>query len=388
MLLLLLILCLLNQVRETVSSPTHAPTAMPTKVQTVNATIRNGYLTIGNSFPVYVGVTSRRIQYVVDTYFPKPVFKSVEADTASNVWLNSTTNTFSYLTLVGKYVADNPLVLPSQFMLVMQNASLTALWNFTAVADSSDLVNPQKGNALVIFNNVQLSGVISPRGPAGGIFDCSAIPSWYYSAGGGTYNGVHYAQNTVRGMAPTGSVNTMGPDGIVSVSSSGMYFDGFKVLNCGLTSANLALFKTNVVEVQRTSLGYGGVRGIWVIITTRASIHNNEIYGSVKFAIDLDANSGPFTLISNNHIYNNSYQAVFIEQGSQYSVVSGNDLGPGNQNSVSFFNNLFVPTAAGHVIHDNKMYESTGAGLNIGSISCAIGTVIIKQLLNTLKIES
>ena len=37
-------------------------------------------------------------------------------------------------------------------------------------------------------------------------------------------------------MAPTGSLNTMGPDGIVAVNAQGVIFDGFTVLNCGLTS--------------------------------------------------------------------------------------------------------------------------------------------------------
>jgi hypothetical protein len=240
-------------------------------------------------------------------------------------------------------------------------AKLTALWNFTLVANPSDLVNPTIGNAMVVLNGVQLSGVISPGGPTKGIVDCSNI------------NPNFYLTNTVLGMAPTGSISTGGPDGVISVSSTSTYFDGFTVMRCGLTSANLALFKTTTTEAHRLNLGYGGIRGIWVIITTKASIHNNNIFGSGKFAIDLDANSGPFTMINANHIYNNSYQAVFIEQGSQYGVVTGNNLGPGNQNSVSFFNNLFVPTAAGHVIHENLLYNSVGAGLNIGSISCAIG---------------
>ena len=47
---------------------------------------------------------------------------------------------------------------------------------------------------------------------------------------------------------------------------------------------------------------------------------------------------------------------------------------------MSFFNNLFVPTAAGHLIHDNLMYKSSGAGLNIGSVSCAVGTAIPELL--------
>ena len=105
----------------------HSPTPSPTITPVVNATIRHGYLTFGSatSGGVYVGITSRSIQSVIDMYFPKPGYKSIVSDIDSLVWLNSTTNSFSYLTLIGEFIADNPIILPSQFMLVMKNASLT-----------------------------------------------------------------------------------------------------------------------------------------------------------------------------------------------------------------------------------------------------------------------
>ena len=79
----------------TVRSPTPAPTGYPT----LNATITNGYLTFWNqplSTGIYVGLTSRKIQKVIDTYFPKPSYKMVVADTLKTVWLNSTTGTTQF----------------------------------------------------------------------------------------------------------------------------------------------------------------------------------------------------------------------------------------------------------------------------------------------------
>lgn len=73
-------------------------------------------------------------------------------------------------------------------------------------------------------------------------------------------------------------------------------------------------------------------------------------------------------MIHDCYIHNNGEQAVFIEQGTQYSLVTGNMLGPGNQNGLSFYNNLFSPTVNGHVISQNDMGGNRAAGINIGSI--------------------
>jgi len=97
----------------------------------------------------------------------------------------------------------------------------------------------------------------------------------------------------------------------------------------------------------------------------------NVIQTSAKFAIDLDASSGPWSLIHSNLIRYNSYQAVFIEQGTQFSIVSGNTL-PGNQNGVSFFNNVYPQLVINHVILNNVVSLSTAAGQNLGSISCQV----------------
>ena len=53
--------------------------------------------------------------------------------------------------------------------------------------------------------------------------------------------------------------------------------------------------------------------------------------------------------------------------------MSRNILGPGNQNGVSFFNNMYIAsTVAGHAIIGNTIYNANSAGINIGSISSAV----------------
>jgi len=108
------------------------------------------------------------------------------------------------------------------------------------------------------------------------------------------------------------------------------------------------MFKTSVAEISNSIFQYGGVRNVWVIYTTRASIHHNNINGAFKFAIDLDASSGPFTMIHDNWIHNNSYQAVFIEQGTQFSVVTRNTLGPGRYTQSQYL--LLYNVISSHVI--------------------------------------
>jgi len=168
-------------------------------------------------------------------------------DISYNVWINGSTKVLSYLTLIGDYYADTPLVLPSQFILVMNQASLRAVWNFTATADSTVLSSI--GNALIVFKSVEFSGVVSPSGPSAALISCSNIPPSFYT------------NNQIKGVAPTGSIVTTGPDGIVSIGSMNMYFDGLTITKCGFTSANLALYQNTVVEVTRCTVSYGGIRG-------------------------------------------------------------------------------------------------------------------------------
>ena len=88
------------------------------------------------------------------------------------VWLNGN-NSLSYLILKGNYSADVPLVLPHQFVLVLDGARLDAVPNFPV----TEKVPPhqRRGStwsisvtyyALVVFKGVYFSAVVSPGGPS------------------------------------------------------------------------------------------------------------------------------------------------------------------------------------------------------------------------------
>jgi len=117
--------------RAPVLQPTAKPTAAPSSAPispTRNATIVDGYLTI-DGVKSYVGKNSSNINAVISQYFPKFSYTQMTINTKNTVWMNASV-ALSYLTLVGDYVADVPIVLPHQFILVMNRASLNAVPNF------------------------------------------------------------------------------------------------------------------------------------------------------------------------------------------------------------------------------------------------------------------
>ena len=301
-----------------------------------------------------------QIQMVIDTYFPKNNFKTTQSNLAKIVWLNGSSSSLSYLTITGSYIADAPILLPSQFILVMNQATITAAPALFSSAQNTALLQA-RGNAIINMKGSNFAGVVSPSGPSGATIDCSAYP-----AGSNAPNSFGYPAVP----SPAGTSSATGPDGIVAVGSNNIYIDGINVRRCGLTSANFAFFNTKVVEMTNCISTAGGVRGIWVIITSNSAISFNLIETSFKFGIDFDASSGPWTMVHSNTFKNNVFQAVFIEQGTEYSVVSNNVLGPNNQNGVSFFNNIYPELVTDHVILNNYMFASTGAGINVGSVSC------------------
>jgi len=117
-----------------VAKPTRAPTAPPTVSNVKNATIVNGYLTI-YGVTSYVGRNSSNINAVIQKYFPKTSYTQMTLNTKYTVWMNASV-ALSYLILVGNYTADVPIVLPHQFILVMNRASLIAVANFPTNVNS------------------------------------------------------------------------------------------------------------------------------------------------------------------------------------------------------------------------------------------------------------
>ena len=180
-LLIALLLCLFGQscnaAAPTKAAPTKKPTMAPTGIPVVNATIINGALTIqGVPNSATVPMTSSGIQAVIDGYFPKNNYKTTQANVARKVLLNGTSATLSYLTITGSFIADVPISLPSQFILVLKKATITASPPlFSSPANSALLAT--RGNSIINMKSATFSGVVSPGGPSEAVISCKNYPA-------------------------------------------------------------------------------------------------------------------------------------------------------------------------------------------------------------------
>jgi len=325
----------------------------------LNASIVNGWLTV-NGVKSYVGTTSSAINAVIGKYFPVSSYTQMTINVKNDVWLNGN-NKLNYLTITGDYTADVPIILPHQFILVMDNARLEATPTFPEIPTKWTLINGANvtGNpvpdtnvlsisktwhAIIVMQAKYFNGVVSPNGPSSAYIGCSKMPP-------------HLKDDPY-----------VGPAGILMYAGGASYIDGITVDNCGQNNGNIVLYGTGRSEVSNCVLKNSRCRGVWVIIMSYTVIHDTEIFGSAKFGIDYDANAGPLSVTYRNNIHDNAYQGVFIEQGATQAIVNDNELYK-NSVGVSFYNNLFAQLCADHVVLSNNIHGSTVGGVNIGSLN-------------------
>lgn len=239
--LLIVLLILLNAWQA--QSATRSPTPGPTAFQRRNATIENGWCIDCGDDDLWVGTYSSNITGFISTYYNAVRYTVMVSNVMNKVWLNST-NGLSYLTLRGNYTANVPIVMISQLILVLDGARLEAVTNFPVTA-----TNPQSNTrsisetkwALVVFNSVYFSGIISPGGPKKATLSCINIPKL------GT------------------SSTIVGPAGILMIGSGGILMEGITVDSCGMNNGNFALYGTGRIEVANCVSANARTRGIWYI---------------------------------------------------------------------------------------------------------------------------
>jgi len=312
---------------------------------------------------VYPQTSSGIMKAIVD-YFPKYNTDAVKSNTKDAVWLNNK-NFLCYLTITGDYLGDVPIFLPSQFILVMKNARIEAKPDFLTYheespGDQSTMAgcNPYNESpcklsdnligwnitGLVVMVDSAFSGVVSSNGPSSAYLGCTKMAD--------------FDVQTKHG----------GPPGVVVVRGGPTYIEGLTIDKCGQDSGNIVLYGYGRSEVSNNILKNSRSRGIWVIMMSYAVIYNNEIYGSGKFGIDLDADSGPLTVFFQNDVHDNGFQGVFIEQGSIQGIIADNDIYR-NIQGVSFYNNDYQTLCEDHVIINNLCHDNIAAGINIGSLT-------------------
>ena len=223
----------------------------------VNASIIDGYLHIKSlQLPLYIGHNSSAIQKAIDRYFPKPTYRDMASGLKYNVWLNSTSNTLSYLTLKGNYIADVPIFLPDQFVFVFDDARLEASVNFTAVNNTEAIDKSAMG--LLVSKYSFFTAIVSPSGPSNAIISCANMPKQPIET------------------------SIVGPAGILILNSGSSLVDGITIDSCGLGNGNIAIYGSSRVEIANSVSINGRTRGIWIIVTSYTLLHDSIFSGSGK----------------------------------------------------------------------------------------------------------
>lgn len=291
-------------------SPTIAPTKIPTRVPTVslpgvNATLSHGYLYFGQSNVGYLGMNSSTVNYVLSKYFPWPSYKNL----AIVALMNSSSPFLSYLTLVGSYIADVPIMLPSQTVLVLTNATLSVTPSFgnASSGHNTKAIYKSPYNAVIVMASVTSSAVVSPSGPLGAMISC--LNTYQYSS--------------------SLSSSYVGPAGILAMFSTRILISGVTIDKCGAGGGSIALYYGSHAEVEGCVITDAATRGVWVLGHSRLIMHGSVIATSGKFGLDFDASSS-LGVAFGNGFSGNGYDGVFVEQGSYFDIVAYNAIGPNN----------------------------------------------------------
>ncbi len=322
----------------------------------LNVTISNGVVTsstlkslIGQS----VGTRTSDISTFIKAQYQAPTYSSPPGVTNPSV--------LNYLTLEGAYTANVPLSLPTYFFLVLNGAQLVATVDFVPTgtkvgADVSKL-------SVIVIDSVWQSGVIGTGDRSKNVIDCSLVDDGS-SATGGTLDPV------------TGSYS-IGPPGVLLLSSGFTLLEGFTIQSCGYGNGAVFIASASNGEISNLVIANAKTRGIWLLRPSSAIIHNCDIFNAGKFGIDLDAYSGWGVIMYDNYLHHNSYHsAILIEQGATFSVTYNNLIGPGNSAGVAFYNNEFGKTASMHYVIKNKFFDNRGAGVSIGSTAKTAGALL------------
>jgi len=198
----------------------------------------------------------------------------------------------SFLTMRGRYVADAPLELPCQFMLILQDVTITVDPSFT-------------GDAVIVVNSFSLVGVISLRGAAYASIVC---PS-----GGPSPRGI-YAINSDWFMLDGVSIDGCGKD--AGTDGAGIHFTGSM-------SSNAVAF-----EMMNCVVANGG-NGVLVSVGSRAFIHSNIVLNNTLYGVRFVA--AKYSVMWANTVSGNTLDGVVVGSASLEVTLSSNYIGPDNR---------------------------------------------------------
>jgi len=338
-------------------TPSAQPIVAPLIGSALNVTIINGAVNscLGSACSQINSIasgltltTTSALLAFVNQYFPQLPDASQSpwafAPTTTDIVSRKTTvqtQILNFITLVGNYDGDVPLVLPSNLMLVMNGAKIVATSAF-----------PSSALGLIVASNAPFAGVVSPGGPDAALIDCGLVkgPSGIY-----IYNSAYF---TVDGISVNGC-GAPGAQGAISILGTTNLLAGnsTSVLNSKITNAQ----------------GYG----IYASQACRPVLYKNSITGSGDSGIYVTGGSfGP--IVTGNIISTNGANGVYLGNGSTMATVRGNLISQNRASGISVTNIGGYKTMNNIAIVTNTVWSNSGNSILIAvdSMSTITSTVI------------
>jgi len=270
-----------------------------------------------------VGVHTSELQAnVINT-----MYAAVTPSTYANVSLIDD-SILRHLHLSGTYFADEPLLLPSLFVLHL-NGSLLDAANLTS-SPFNGATTKQPG--MITLNQTSYSAVV-----------------------GGVINATVHNKTQMHAISLIFSDHSS----VQHVRAVGQWDWGAAITIYGGTKNEVSYSETGG-DVGRTTLG----RGIWALATSHAYVHHNHVHHAAKHALDFDAYTSSSVCWS-NLCEDNLQEGIFVEENSHDNVIVDNTCRR-NKNGIGVYtldvgpvkNNMFF----GNTLEDNSMNGITAGG--------------------------
>ena len=230
-----------------------------------------------------------------------------------------------YLELEGDYMCDEPLRLPSLFVLKL-NGTLSEAENLT-------LTDRPRFSALVLLNKTSYSAVI------GGTYNSSRYPTPAGSRGMQAITIVDGHRNAVRNVrAVAGFESAIGING----GSENEVADS----DVGGEDGNVS-----------------PARCIWTLSTDRALVHGNHVHHCEKHALDFDAYTST-SVAYNNLCEFNGEEGIFVEETANGNFVANNVL-RNNAQGIGVYSNAVGPVQNNFFVA-NLAEGNPGGGITAG----------------------
>lgn len=308
-------------------------------------TVAHGVLQPGG---VVVGNFTSQLQAAVVNN--SQLFAAVSPADWANISVVTPSTALRTLILQGQYFVDEPLRLPSLFVLQLTGASLQPAANLS-------VANVSRFTGLVTLEKTTYSAVV------GGVVDATGLAP--PEAGSGymavaVLGGSHNAVRGVRALA-NNSGAAIGVNGSPHTEVAWCDVGGPRGSQTPLSAAAM----TNG-------------RCIWTLATQHAYVHDNEVAWCSMHALDFDAYTGSSAAF-NNYCHDNGEEGIFVEETAHGNVVFNNTCVRNKGSGIALYSNAVGPVTNNFII-GNDVRDNGGAGLSDGAYGHAADKVSIANV--------